>query len=70
MLANTFGLAADQTLEFEVITTDGRFLTASPLKNKELFRALSGGVSTLGFYLILHNKTAHVLTFRERGHMR
>jgi FAD/FMN-containing dehydrogenase len=45
MLSGEFGLSADQTLEFEVITAEGEFLKASPRKNKELYRALSGGVS-------------------------
>lgn len=45
MLSTEFGLSADQTLEFEVITTDGEYLTASPTENAELYRALSGGVS-------------------------
>lgn len=38
-------MAADQTLEFEVITTNGEFVRASPLENEDLFWALSGGVS-------------------------
>lgn len=45
MLAGAYGLAADQTLEFEVITTDGELITASPKENKDLYWALSGGVS-------------------------
>lgn len=44
MLSGIFGLGADQTLEFEVITTEGEFIKASPRENKELYRALSGGV--------------------------
>ncbi|KAJ7451951.1 FAD binding domain protein [Mycena latifolia] len=43
MLASLYGLAADQTLEFEVITTEGEFLTASPTQNHDLYWALSGG---------------------------
>ncbi|KAG7094813.1 hypothetical protein E1B28_005626 [Marasmius oreades] len=42
-LSTAYGLAADQTLEFEVITTQGDFVTASPTKNSNLFWALSGG---------------------------
>lgn len=38
-------MAADQTLEFEVITTNGEFVRASPSENEDLFWALSGGVS-------------------------
>lgn len=43
-LSSLYGMAADQALEFEVITTDGRFVRASPSENKDLFWALSGGV--------------------------
>lgn len=43
-LATAFGLGADQTLEFEVVTADGHFVTASPSspKHSDLFWALSG----------------------------
>ncbi|KAF5359419.1 hypothetical protein D9756_003300 [Leucocoprinus leucothites] len=43
VLGSLHGMAADQTLEFEVITTDGKFVRASPSENAELFWALSGG---------------------------
>ncbi|KAJ7239892.1 hypothetical protein C8J57DRAFT_1372268 [Mycena rebaudengoi] len=43
MLSSVYGLAADQTFEFEVITTEGEFLVASPTRNHDLFWALSGG---------------------------
>ncbi|KAH6974929.1 hypothetical protein BKA56DRAFT_733338 [Ilyonectria sp. MPI-CAGE-AT-0026] len=42
-LGSTYGLAADNALEFEVVTTDGRHLVASPTKNARLYWALSGG---------------------------
>ena len=42
-LSTMFGLAADQTLEFEVVTAAGEITTASPKKNSELYWALSGG---------------------------
>ncbi|CAJ2514332.1 Uu.00g024510.m01.CDS01 [Anthostomella pinea] len=42
-LSSTYGLGADNTLEFEVVTTDGRYLTASPKENSDLFFALAGG---------------------------
>lgn len=43
-LATTFGLGADQTLELEVVTADGEFVTASPSspEHADLFWALSG----------------------------
>ncbi|KAF9489528.1 FAD-binding domain-containing protein [Pleurotus eryngii] len=38
-----YGLAADQTLYVEVITTTGEFVRASPTENSDLFWAMSGG---------------------------
>lgn len=42
-LGSTYGLGADQTLQFEVITASGQHLTASPTQNADLYWALSGG---------------------------
>lgn len=42
-LATNFGLSADNTLQFEVVTADGQFLTASASENSDLYWALSGG---------------------------
>ncbi|KAK3313626.1 hypothetical protein B0H66DRAFT_357482 [Apodospora peruviana] len=42
-LVSSYGLGADQTLEQEVVTADGRLLTVSPTKNSDLFWALNGG---------------------------
>lgn len=42
-LASKFGMAADQVLEWEVVTADGKVLTATPTKNSDLYWALSGG---------------------------
>lgn len=42
-LNSEFGMAADQVLEWEVVTADGRHLTASPVENQDLYWALSGG---------------------------
>ncbi|KAI1652573.1 hypothetical protein F4813DRAFT_377667 [Daldinia decipiens] len=42
-LASKFGLAADQVLEWEVVTGNGDFLTATPNNNPELYWALAGG---------------------------
>ena len=41
-LATAFGLAADQTLEFEVATASGALVTTNPSKHADLFWALSG----------------------------
>lgn len=42
-LSSFAGLAADQTLEFEVITVDGKLVRAAPDENADLYWALSGG---------------------------
>lgn len=47
VLSSLYGMAADQALEFEVITTDGRLVRASPSENADLYWALSGGVGHL-----------------------
>ncbi|KAJ5052218.1 uncharacterized protein L3040_001977 [Drepanopeziza brunnea f. sp. 'multigermtubi'] len=42
-LSTNFGLAADQTLSFEVVTAAGDLVTASRTNNSDLYWALSGG---------------------------
>ncbi len=74
-LASKYGLAADQTLEWEVVTGTGEFVTASPTQNSDLYWALSGGGG--GTYGIVYSMTskAHVdipvsganLTFSNEG---
>lgn len=44
ILASFRGMAADQVLSFEVVTTTGKFVTASTTENPDLFWALRGGV--------------------------
>lgn len=43
ILSTRFGLAADNTLSFDVVTADGKFVTASRSQNQDLYWALSGG---------------------------
>lgn len=43
VLSTEFGLAADQTLEFEVVTAAGAVVKASWKQNADLYWALSGG---------------------------
>ncbi|RYP93643.1 hypothetical protein DL770_000275 [Monosporascus sp. CRB-9-2] len=42
-ITSTFGLGADQALSIEVVTADGRVVTADPETNTDLFWALRGG---------------------------
>jgi FAD/FMN-containing dehydrogenase len=42
-LSPKLGLSADNVLEWEVITTQGKHLVATPEKNPDLYWALSGG---------------------------
>ncbi|KAG0638224.1 hypothetical protein HOY80DRAFT_190610 [Tuber brumale] len=43
ILMSKYGLAADQTLEFEVVTGEGKHVKANKTENKDLYWALSGG---------------------------
>ncbi|KAI8303429.1 putative beta-glucosidase I, partial [Colletotrichum sp. SAR11_59] len=48
-LSSIYGTGADQALAFEVVTADGRFITADHTQNSDLFWALrGGGGSTFG----------------------
>ena len=42
-LSSMYGLAADQTLEWEVVTGEGQLIRASPTENTDMYWALSGG---------------------------
>jgi FAD/FMN-containing dehydrogenase len=42
-LTTIFGFAADNALSFDVITAEGKFVTANETKNPELFWGLKGG---------------------------
>ncbi|KAJ4012637.1 hypothetical protein NW752_008350 [Fusarium irregulare] len=44
-LSTNFGLAADNTLEFDVVTADGKLVKANKSKNSDLYWALSGAGS-------------------------
>ena len=74
-LVSKFGLAADQVLEWEVVTGTGELLTASPSKNADLYWALSGGGGgTFGVVLSMTSKAypdfqvaAANLTFTNDG---
>lgn len=42
-VTSTFGLGADQALSLEVVTADGKLVTADPVTNQDLFWAMRGG---------------------------
>ncbi|XP_024541102.1 uncharacterized FAD-linked oxidoreductase ARB_02478 [Selaginella moellendorffii] len=42
-ISHMFGLAADNVLEFEVVTADGELVVANACQNQDLFWALRGG---------------------------
>ncbi|OCL11253.1 FAD binding domain-containing protein [Glonium stellatum] len=49
VISPLFGLGADQPLSMQVVTADGRFVTADPQTNSDLFWAMrGGGGSTFG----------------------
>lgn len=54
-LSTWYGLAADNLLQYEVVTADGRHLNASRAENADLFWALSGGGG--GTYAIVVSAT-------------
>ncbi|KAK6063599.1 FAD binding domain-containing protein [Seiridium cupressi] len=54
-LSSLYGLAADNILEFEVVTTDLSHLVSSPSMNADLYWALSGGGS--GNYAVVLSQT-------------
>ena len=42
-LSHTFGLGADQVLEYKVALASGEIVTANSCRNTDLFAALRGG---------------------------
>ncbi|KAI0198968.1 hypothetical protein F4808DRAFT_472104 [Astrocystis sublimbata] len=53
-LGSLYGLGTDNTLEYEVVTTEGKHLVASPSENSDLFWAMNGGGSA---YAIVISQT-------------
>lgn len=43
ILTSSYGMGSDQPLSLQVVTADGRFVTADPSTNEDLFFAMRGG---------------------------
>lgn len=53
-LSSTYGLAADQVLEIEMVTPHGKIITANECQHKDLFWAMRGvGLTVLNWHLRL-----------------
>ena len=50
VLASLYGLGSDQPLTMQVVTADGRFVTASPEVNEDLYYAIRGGGASEFFF--------------------
>ena len=64
-LSSTYGLAADNALEWEVVTAAGAHLVASRTQNQDLYWALSGGGA--GTFAVILSLTAKVFPDGEIG---
>ncbi|KAI1303965.1 putative FAD-dependent isoamyl alcohol oxidase [Xylaria venustula] len=58
MLNSAYGMAADNVLEWEVVTAAGEYLVATPENNTDLYWALSGGGG--GTYAVVLSMTTKV----------
>jgi hypothetical protein len=59
-LHGKYGLALDNLISLDVVTSDGRLLTASPLENEELFWGLRGSGGNLGIVTSLEYRLHEV----------
>jgi len=57
-LSSIHGLSADNILEWEIVTSDGEHLLATPSKNQDLYWALSGGGG--GTYAVVLSMTTRL----------
>ncbi|KAF5018569.1 hypothetical protein F66182_9443 [Fusarium sp. NRRL 66182] len=64
-LSTEFGMGADQVLEYDVVTADGRTLRASATQNQDLYWALSGGGG--GTYAVVTSMTVRAHAAAQVG---
>lgn len=57
-MSNLYGVAADNVLEWEVVTATGEHLVATPEENSDLYWALSGGGG--GTYAVVLSMTSRL----------
>ncbi|KAB2103633.1 FAD-linked oxidoreductase [Alternaria gaisen] len=65
VLSTAFGLGADQALSYEVVTAQGKMLTASATENTDLYWALSGGGG--GTYAVVLSLTVKAYPAKQVG---
>ncbi|PHH59141.1 hypothetical protein CDD81_3699 [Ophiocordyceps australis] len=58
MLSSMYGMGADNVLEWEVVTLDGRHLIATPERHSDLYWAMSGGGG--GTYAVAISMTSRI----------
>lgn len=63
-LSSLYGMAADQILSVDIVTPDGRFITASEEENTELFWGLCGG----GASKSLQSSSTHHFLLQDTDH--
>ncbi|XP_055329202.1 uncharacterized protein LOC129581924 isoform X2 [Paramacrobiotus metropolitanus] len=63
VLGPSFGLAVDNVLQIQLVTADGKFVTANPCQNQDLFWALRGGGG--GTFGITNTNNSGVLTQQQ-----
>ena len=65
VLSTAFGLGADNVLSYNVVTSEGRILTASATQNTDLYWALSGGGG--GTYAVVTSMTVKAYQAQQVG---